>query len=97
MQVAGSRMRKVIVYDEIYTFEVNTSTEQLSANKDPYFALSKGHERVLALLLCSIRVYHIHFDVFVNELFEKQVRLFFGIDENDQRWLESLLKQMCQN
>ena len=83
-------MRKVIVYDEVYTFEVNTTTEQLGTNEHPYFALSKGHECVLSLLLCSIGVYHVHFDVFVDELSEKEVGLLFGVDENDQRRLKSL-------
>ena len=60
VNVADHALGEIVVDDQIYAFEINSSTHEVSANEDPRIALPKIANYFVTFALRSIRMYDVH-------------------------------------
>jgi hypothetical protein len=60
VNVADHALGEIVVDDQIYAFEINSSTHEVSANEDPRITLPKIANYFVTFALRSIRMYDVH-------------------------------------
>lgn len=83
VDVALDRTRKIIINNEIDTFNVDTAGHELRTDQDPDFALAKALNDPVTLLLRSVGMNDIDIDIVEYQLIKQLFCALNGMYENE--------------